>query len=97
MGPASKPEDNPMPLLTVEGIYRDGKVELTERPSHVDESTRVLVTFLPSDGAGEPLRKDQTEDRETLRQQAFAQMRQGIHLGGRPYASREELHDRFDR
>jgi hypothetical protein len=31
---------------TVEGIYRDGKVELLETPSNVDES-RVLVTFLP--------------------------------------------------
>ena len=30
---------------TVEGIYRDGKVELLETPSDVDES-RVLVTFL---------------------------------------------------
>ncbi|MGH9870910.1 MAG: hypothetical protein ACRD9S_00315 [Pyrinomonadaceae bacterium] len=31
---------------TVEGIYRDGKVELLETPSDVDES-RVIVTFLP--------------------------------------------------
>jgi hypothetical protein len=31
---------------TVEGIYRDGKVELLETPSNVDEA-RVLVTFLP--------------------------------------------------
>ena len=30
---------------TVEGIYRDGKVELLETPSNVDEA-RVLVTFL---------------------------------------------------
>ena len=31
---------------TVEGIYRDGKVELLEIPVNLDES-RVLVTFLP--------------------------------------------------
>jgi hypothetical protein len=31
---------------TVEGIYRDGKVELLETPNDVDEA-RVLVTFLP--------------------------------------------------
>jgi hypothetical protein len=31
---------------TVEGIYRDGKVELFETPSNVDD-VRVLVTFLP--------------------------------------------------
>jgi hypothetical protein len=34
---------------TVEGIYRDGKVELLETPSPVHEA-RVLVTFL-SEGA----------------------------------------------
>jgi hypothetical protein len=31
---------------TVEGIYRDGKVELSETPSDIDEA-RVIVTFLP--------------------------------------------------
>ena len=31
---------------TVEGIYRDGKVELLETPSDVD-GARVIVTFLP--------------------------------------------------
>jgi hypothetical protein len=30
---------------TVEGIYRDGKVELLETPANVEES-RVIVTFL---------------------------------------------------
>ena len=29
-----------MVLLTVGGIYRDGKVELTERSHHVDEAAR---------------------------------------------------------
>ena len=32
---------------TVEGIYRDGKVELLETPADVDEA-RVIVTFLPA-------------------------------------------------
>ena len=31
---------------TIEGIYRDGKVELSETPSDIDEA-RVIVTFLP--------------------------------------------------
>ena len=31
---------------TVEGIYRDGKVELLETPIDIDEA-RVIVTFLP--------------------------------------------------
>lgn len=30
---------------TVEGIYRDGKVELLETPANVEEA-RVIVTFL---------------------------------------------------
>lgn len=33
---------------TVEGIYRDGKVELLETLTNVD-GARVLVTFLPED------------------------------------------------
>jgi hypothetical protein len=33
-------------LRTVEGVYRNGKVELTEVPSDVCDDTRVLVTFL---------------------------------------------------
>ena len=33
---------------TIEGIYRDGKVELSETPSDVCEGTPVIVTFLPA-------------------------------------------------
>lgn len=36
-------------LTTVEGIYRDGKIELLRSPADV-KTTRVLVTFLPSEG-----------------------------------------------
>ena len=31
---------------TIEGIYRDGKIELSETPDGVCEGTRVVVTFL---------------------------------------------------
>lgn len=31
---------------TAERIYRDGRVELTERPSGVKDNTRVVVTFI---------------------------------------------------
>lgn len=34
-------------MLTIEGTYKDGKVELTERPAEISQS-RVLVTFLES-------------------------------------------------
>jgi hypothetical protein len=86
-----------MGLLTVEGIYKDGKIELTERPAGVDEAARVLVTFLPPYNRGEKSTIDDGRDRETLRQQAFARMKKGIHLGGPPYPKREEIYDRFDR
>jgi hypothetical protein len=36
-------------MLTVEGIYTEGKVELAERPAKIGRS-RVLVTFLDSKG-----------------------------------------------
>jgi hypothetical protein len=36
-------------LKSVEGIFRDGKVELLESPPQMVES-RVLVTFLPPGG-----------------------------------------------
>ena len=31
---------------TVEGIFRNGKIQLTEIPEHVIEDTPVIVTFL---------------------------------------------------
>jgi hypothetical protein len=33
-------------LKTIEGIYRNGKIELRETPSEVRDETRVIVTFL---------------------------------------------------
>lgn len=38
-------------LKSVEGIYRDGEIELAERPSKVPGGTRVIVTFLDSAGS----------------------------------------------
>jgi hypothetical protein len=36
-------------LRTVEGTYREGKVELLETPADIEEA-RVIVTFLPVSG-----------------------------------------------
>ncbi|MEH2462935.1 hypothetical protein [Nostoc sp.] len=36
-------------LTSVEETYRNGRVELTERPTDVHEATRVIVTFIRSD------------------------------------------------
>ena len=35
-------------LTTIEGIYRNGKVELSETPSDMCEGMPVVVTFLPT-------------------------------------------------
>lgn len=37
-------------IATVEGVYREGRVELNERPDGVGQS-RVLVIFLPDERA----------------------------------------------
>lgn len=74
-----------MAFLTLEGIYKDGKIELAERPGQVESPARVLVTFLPRED--DPAK---VVDRESLRRQAFARMKEGMHLGGPPYTGREE-------
>lgn len=33
-------------LTSVQGIYSNGKIELTKLPTNVKEETRVIVTFL---------------------------------------------------
>lgn len=35
-------------LISVQGVYRNGRVELTENPSNVPEGTCVIVTFVRS-------------------------------------------------
>ncbi|GJQ57569.1 MAG: hypothetical protein D8M57_19645 [Candidatus Scalindua sp. AMX11] len=35
-------------LNAIEGIYRNGKIELTEIPKDVNDEARVIVTFLKS-------------------------------------------------
>lgn len=36
-------------LTTVEGIYRDGQIELKSLPSNVANEARVIVTFVDAD------------------------------------------------
>ena len=35
-------------LVSVEGVYRNGHIELTESPNNVPEGTLVIVTFVRS-------------------------------------------------
>lgn len=72
-------------LTTVEGIYKDGEVELLERPEGLREA-RVIVTFLPL-APGEPAFRE-------ARSRLLGRMRAGISLGGPPYPRREEIYDR---
>jgi hypothetical protein len=85
-----------MRLLTVEGVYKNGRRELSECPEHVAEALRVLVTFLPSARSSEKPIVNNGENREILRQQAFARMREGIHLGSPPYPNRWEFYHRIE-
>lgn len=92
---SDEPGEPPMSLLTIEGTYRDGRIELSEHPGGVEEGIPVLVTFLPGKRRGPTPETD--PGREELRQRAFARMEEGLHLGGPPYRRREDLYDRFDR
>ena len=40
-------------IQTIEGVFRDGKIELLQPPNNVHES-RVIVTFLPDRIGAEP-------------------------------------------
>jgi hypothetical protein len=85
-----------MTMVAVEGVYRNGKVELKEEPAGMEEAP-VLVVFLPRTTAGAGGLEMSPEERERRRQAAFARMEQGIDLGGPPYPKREELYDRVRR
>jgi hypothetical protein len=87
-----------MAILTVEGTYQDGRIELVEHPERVAGAMRVLVTFLPVDEAQER-RESSAEAKRRLEagRRLLARFERGIPFGGPPYPKREELYDRFDR
>jgi hypothetical protein len=77
-----------MALLTVEGIYRDGKFEPTETPAEAPTDARVLVTFLEAPTEADADRKAR------LRERLLERLRRGIDFGGGPYyQNREELYE----
>jgi hypothetical protein len=88
-----------MSLLTVEGDYKDGRVELAERPAGIGPSARVLVTFLSEEVAEEQSRhaKIQEQARRAAGRRLLALIEKGVDLGGPPYPKREELYDRVNR
>ncbi|AFZ37495.1 hypothetical protein Sta7437_4017 [Stanieria cyanosphaera PCC 7437] len=51
-------------LVSVEGIYRNGRVELTENPNNMPEGTFVIVTFVTKndiDLASQGIDREQAE------------------------------------
>jgi hypothetical protein len=66
-------------LKTIEGIYQDGQIELSELPQDVSNSTQVLVTFLDP-GKLDPIKLRQLLDQlETISgiQQGFDEVDAG--------------------
>ena len=79
-----------MALLTLEGVYEDGKIELDEQPLAVKRA-RVMVTFLPDEKGTE------AAARRAAGQRLIARMRQGVNFGGEKF-NREDIYgERIDR
>ena len=75
--------------MTVKGVYRNGRIVLLETPKGV-EGAEVVVTF-PEAG----ISVEDATARETRRQLALKRLREGgWNLGGAPYPTRDELHNR---
>lgn len=87
-------------LSTITGVYRDGKIELSQRPEGLGEEASVLITFLPATARNEPEpagRAAEAEARRAAGKRLLARLEKGIAFGGPPYPRREELYDRFER
>lgn len=78
-------------LHTIEGVYRNGEVALKEQPKMRSEIP-VLVTFLSPSVISADSLSDDTE--QAAWQRIQNQMEKGHPLGGAPYGSRDELHER---
>ena len=66
-------------IKTVEGIYQNGKIELTDLPQNISDRTQVLVTFLEP-GQIDPTKLRQLIDKlETIAgiQQGFQELNAG--------------------
>ena len=77
-------------LQTVEGVFRDGKVELTEIPANVGDETPVIVTFLTAAGYVE------LESRDIDRRRAL-ELRERLASFAVEWESAEmDIYDRYD-
>lgn len=53
--------------ISVEGVYRNGRVELIENPNNVSEGTCAIVTFVPSNDVDLASQGIGTEQTKALR------------------------------
>ncbi|MCX7688768.1 MAG: hypothetical protein N2045_12445 [Fimbriimonadales bacterium] len=74
-----------MALTTVRGYYRNGQIELKERPEGVQEA-EVLVIFMESARGAE-------SEREQALERLLQQMREGFPFGGKGYTHRGEIYE----
>lgn len=92
-----------MEALTVNGVYRDGQIELEREPDGLRYAP-VRVTFLtpavaekhapgiPERSSGE---SDPSESRNAILARVLGRMEEGVDLGGAPYEPRKELDERL--
>jgi hypothetical protein len=45
-------------LKSIEGIYSQGEIKLTEKPDDIPQNTKVIVTFLPNISADTEINKN---------------------------------------
>jgi hypothetical protein len=74
-----------MAPLSVEGIYRAGRVEFAERSEGIPDGARVRIEFVP----GEITDAERREAVDRL----MAGFLAGIDFGGGPYPFREEIYE----
>ena len=85
-----------MALLTLEGVYEDGKIECPEIPKGLKRA-RVVVTFLPSEPSDFAVPVDHADRREGGKR-LVEMLQRGVDFGTEPLPKREELYaDRIDR
>lgn len=95
-------------METIEGIYRNGRVELSKQPRNAD-NTRVVVTFTqvpatPFDTSVAPAAASAITpgvshplpagpERDVAVEELLAEMEAGIDFGGAPSLGREEIYN----
>lgn len=76
-------------LTAIEGVYRNGIIELTEVPAHAPENARVLVTFLENGDGGSP--------NNGLNQEQMAELRARLQTFAADWESEEmSIYDDYD-